>query len=162
DRTVRLVSAASERFVERTKPTEQRLIPTLLRQVLSEHLSCSRTDILTALLSTPHTVAEGERGERADHRFVGSGCAGSPPLFMRTRNLARCDELGMAQTPLRFRNSPFNRFGVRMNKKLETSRDRLTREEERRLLRAAWTTMNTQEHQFVGPLLHDRLIGVLE
>jgi hypothetical protein len=42
---------------------------------------------------------------------------------------------GMAQTPPPFRKSPFHRFGVRMNKKLETSRDRrLTREEEKRLL----------------------------
>ena len=31
---------------------------------------------------------------------------------------------GMAQTPLMFKKSPFHRFGVRMNKKLETTRDR--------------------------------------
>jgi integrase len=70
---------------------------------------------------------------------------------------------GMAQTPPLFRKSPFHRFGVRMNKKLETSRDRrLTREEEKQLLDAALTKMNTAEHQFVGPLLHDRIIGALE
>jgi hypothetical protein len=40
----------------------------------------------------------------------------------------------MAQTPPLFKKSPFNRFGVRMNKKLETIRDRrLTRDEEKRL-----------------------------
>jgi hypothetical protein len=45
---------------------------------------------------------------------------------------------GMAQTPPLFKKSPFHRFGVRMNKKLETTRDRrLTREEEKRLLDAA-------------------------
>ncbi len=70
---------------------------------------------------------------------------------------------GMAQTPPLFKKSPFHRFGVRMNKKAETSRDRrLTREEEKKLLDAALQKMNTPEHQFVGPLLHDRLIGALE
>ncbi len=70
---------------------------------------------------------------------------------------------GMAQTPPLFRKSPFHRFGVRMNKKAETSRDRrLTREEEKKLLDAALQKMNTSEHQFVGPLLHDRIIGALE
>ena len=50
-----------------------------------------------------------------------------------------------------------------MNKKGETVRDRrLSREEEKTLLDAALQKMNTPEHQFVGPLLHDRLIGALE
>jgi hypothetical protein len=70
---------------------------------------------------------------------------------------------GMAQTPPLFKKSPFHRFGVRMNKKLETTRDRrLTRDEEKRLLDTALQKMNTPEHQFVGPLLHDRIIGALE
>jgi hypothetical protein len=50
-----------------------------------------------------------------------------------------------------------------MNKKLETSRDRrLTREEEKRLLDTALHEMNTPVHQFVGPILHDRIIGAIE
>ena len=70
---------------------------------------------------------------------------------------------GMAQTPPLFRKSPFHRFGVRMNKKGETVRDRrLSREEEKKLLDAALQKMNTPEHQFVGPLFHDRIIGALE
>ena len=70
---------------------------------------------------------------------------------------------GMAQTPPLFKKSPFHRFGVRMNKKAETMRDRrLSRDEEKRLLDAALQKMNTREHQFVGPLLHDRIIGALE
>ena len=70
---------------------------------------------------------------------------------------------GMAQSPPLFKKSPFNRFGVRMNKKLETSRDRrLTREEEKRLLDSALQKMNSPEHQFTGPLLHDRIIGATE
>ena len=39
---------------------------------------------------------------------------------------------------------------------------RLSREEEKKLLDAALQKMNTPEHQFVGPLLHDRIIGALE
>jgi hypothetical protein len=70
---------------------------------------------------------------------------------------------GMAQTPPLFKKSPFHRFGVRMNKKLETTRDRrLTREEEKRLLDTALQRMNTAEHQFAGPLLHNRIIGAIE
>jgi len=70
---------------------------------------------------------------------------------------------GLAQTPPLFRKSPFHRFGVRMNKKLETSRDRrLTRDEEKKLLDTALTKMNTSGHQYAGPLLHDRIIGALE
>jgi integrase len=70
---------------------------------------------------------------------------------------------GMAQTPPLFGKSPFHRFGVRLNKKAETSRDRrVSRDEERRLLDAALHLMNTADHQFVGPLLHDRIIGALE
>lgn len=70
---------------------------------------------------------------------------------------------GMAQAPPLFRKSPSHRFGVRMNKKLETSRDRrLTRDDEKRLLDTALTLMDTAEHRFAGPLLHDRIIGALE
>ena len=70
---------------------------------------------------------------------------------------------GMAQTPPLFAKSPFHRFGVRLNKKEETSRDRrLSREEEKRLLDTALARMNVPEHQFVGPILHDRIIGALE
>jgi integrase len=70
---------------------------------------------------------------------------------------------GMAQTPPLFNRSPFHRFGVRLNKKAETSRDRrLTRDEERRLLDTALQKMNTPEHQYAGALLHDRIIAALE
>jgi hypothetical protein len=70
---------------------------------------------------------------------------------------------GMAQTPPLLAKSPFHRFGVRLNKKAETARDRrLSRDEEKRLLDAALNRMNAPEHQFVGPILHDRIIGALE
>ena len=70
---------------------------------------------------------------------------------------------GMAQTPPLFAKSPFHRFGVRLNKKAETVRDRrLSRDEEKRLLDTALQQMNTGTHQYVGELLHDRIIGALE
>src|SRR5262245_511699 len=51
---------------------------------------------------------------------------------------------GLAQTPPFFKKSPFHRYGVRMNKKAETVRDRrLTREEEKKLLDTALKKMNT-------------------
>ena len=62
----------------------------------------------------------------------------------RPRNAAGRDELGYAQTSPLFNRSPFHRFGVRLNKKAETARDRrLTRDEERRLLDTALQKMNT-------------------
>ncbi len=70
---------------------------------------------------------------------------------------------GLAQTPPLFTKSPFHRFGVRMNKKAETVRDRrVSREEEKRLLDTALHKMNDGVHMFVGELLHDRIIGALE
>src|SRR5688500_16943733 len=69
----------------------------------------------------------------------------------------------MAQTPPLFNRSPFHRFGVRLNKKAETARDRrLTGDDEKRLLDTALQLMNKPEHQNVGSLLHDRIIGALE
>lgn len=69
---------------------------------------------------------------------------------------------GQAQTPPLIDKSPFHRFGVRLNTKAETVRDRrISREEEKRLLDAA-IVMNTPEHRYVGPLMHDRIIGALE
>jgi integrase len=70
---------------------------------------------------------------------------------------------GLAQTPPFFKKSPFHRYGVRLNKKAETMRDRrLSREEEKQLLDTALQKMNVGEHQWAGPLLHDRIIGALE
>lgn len=70
---------------------------------------------------------------------------------------------GRAQTPPLIIQSPFHRFGVTMNTKDEASRDRrLQATEEKALLDTALARMNTPEHQNVGPLLHDRIIGAIE
>jgi integrase len=69
---------------------------------------------------------------------------------------------GQAQMPPLIEKSPFHRFGVRLNKKAETIRDRrISREEEKRMLDAAMA-MNTWAHRYVGPLMQDRIIGALE
>jgi integrase len=70
---------------------------------------------------------------------------------------------GLAQTPPLVTTSPFHRFGVRLNKKAETVRDRrVSREEEKRLLDTALGVMNTARHMYVGEMLHDRIIGAVE
>jgi integrase len=70
---------------------------------------------------------------------------------------------GLAQTPPLFARSPFHRFGVRLNKKAEAVRDRrVSREEEKSLLDTALRDMNTARHQYVGEMLHDRIIGAIE
>jgi integrase len=69
---------------------------------------------------------------------------------------------GQAQTPPLIDKSPFHRFGVRLNTKVETIPDRwISRDEEKGLLDAAMA-MNTWEHRSVGSLMHDRIIGALE
>jgi integrase len=69
---------------------------------------------------------------------------------------------GRFQDPPLLATTPFHRFGVSIKAKDETKRDRrLHRDEEQRLL-AACLTMNTAEHKWSGPGMHDRLIGALE
>lgn len=69
---------------------------------------------------------------------------------------------GQVQTPPLIEKSPFHRFGVQLNKRAETIRDRrISRDEEKRLLDAA-IAMNTWEHRWVGALMHDRIIGAVE
>ena len=136
--------------------------PAALKSVNS---TCSRVDVLKKHLGELPLDALEEPDEI--NRFKsGSDYAKRVELATIHRTLETLRAAmnwGMAQTPPRFRKSPFHRFGVRMNKKGETVRDRrLSREEEKKLLDAALQKMNTPEHQFVGPLLHDRIIGALE
>ena len=136
--------------------------PAALKSVNS---TCSRVDVLKKHLGELPLDALEEPDEI--NRFKsGSDYAKRVELATIHRTLETLRAAmnwGMAQTPPLFRKSPFHRFGVRMNKKGETVRDRrLSREEEKKLLDAALQKMNTPEHQFVGPLLHDRLIGALE
>jgi integrase len=69
---------------------------------------------------------------------------------------------GRFQDPPLLSTTPFHRFGVSIRARDETKRDRrIHRDEERKLLSAA-LSMNTAEHKWVGPAMHDRIIGALE
>jgi integrase len=156
DATPKTVSAFLDAYVERcVKPAGLKSMKSIV----------SRVDVLKENLGELPLDALEEPDEINSFKTE-SDYAGEVELATIHRTLETLRAAmnwGMAQTPPLFRKSPFHRFGVRLNKKLETSRDRrLTREEEKRLLDAALTKMNTPEHQFVGPLLHDRIIGALE
>ena len=131
----------------------------------SENSTCSRIDVLKRhlgelpldALEEPDVVNRFKSGSEYAKRVE------LATIHRTLETLRAAMNWGMAQTPPLFRKSPFHRFGVRMNKKGETVRDRrLSREEEKKLLDAALQKMNTPDHQFVGPLLHDRIIGALE
>ena len=150
------VSEFLDAYFERcAKPAGLRSIDTVRSQigVLKEHLG----DLPLAVLESADEI----------NRFkTDSDWAEDVELASVHRVLERLRAAmnwGMAQTPPLFTKSPFHRFGVRMNKKAETVRDRrVSRDEEKRLLDTALRRMNTAAHMFVGELLHDRIIGALE
>jgi integrase len=69
---------------------------------------------------------------------------------------------GRFQDPPILFTSPFHRFGVSIKTKEETKRDRRIGTDEEQSLLSAAQVMNSTEHKFVGPSMHDRLIGALE
>ncbi len=69
---------------------------------------------------------------------------------------------GRFQDPPLLSTTPFHRFGVTIKSKEETKRDRRVGPQEEQALLAACSTMNSAEHKFVGPAMHDRIIGALE
>jgi integrase len=150
------VSAFLDAYLERcVKPAGLRSIAAVRSRVatLKEHLGQLRLPSLEEPDEINRFKTESEYAEDVEiatmHRVL--------------ETLRAAMNWGMAQTPPLFNRSPFHRFGVRLNKKAETARDRrLAKDEERRLLDAALQKMNTAEHQFAGALLHDRIIGALE
>ena len=58
--------------------------------------------------------------------------------------------------------TPFHRFGVTVRSRDETKRDRRVHRDEEQLLLSACVTMNAAEHKWVGPAMHDRLIGAID
>jgi integrase len=69
---------------------------------------------------------------------------------------------GRFQDPPYLTTTPFHRFGVTIKVKEETKRDRRIGLQEEQALLAACSDMGGPEHKYVGPSLHDRLIGALE
>jgi integrase len=69
---------------------------------------------------------------------------------------------GRFQDPPLLAASPFHRFGISIKRRDENKRDRrLHRDEEQQLL-AACLAMNTGDHKWMGPAMHDRIIGAIE
>ena len=69
---------------------------------------------------------------------------------------------GRFQDPPYLATTPFHRFGVTIKTKEETKRDRRIGLQEEQALLAACSDMGGAEHKFVGPAMHDRIIGALE
>jgi integrase len=69
---------------------------------------------------------------------------------------------GRFQDPPYLTTTPFHRFGVTIKVKEETKRDRRIGLQEEQALLAACSEMTGPDHKFVGPSMHDRLIGALE
>jgi integrase len=69
---------------------------------------------------------------------------------------------GRFQDPPYLTTTPFHRFGVSINVKEERKRDRRIGLQEEQMLLAACSEMAGAEHKFVGPTMHDRIIGALE
>ena len=69
---------------------------------------------------------------------------------------------GRFQDPPLLSTTPFHRFGVSIKARDETKRDRRIHRDEEQALLAACLTMNAAEHKWVGPAMHDRIIGALE
>jgi len=150
------VAAFLDAYVERcAKPAGLKSVKSLVSRVavLKKHLGDLPIDSLEEPEDINRFKTESDYAED-----------GELATIHRTRETVRAAmNWGQAQTPPLFKKSPFHRYGVRMNKKAETARDRrLLRKEEKQLLDAALQKMNTAEHQFVGPLLHDRIVVALE
>lgn len=69
---------------------------------------------------------------------------------------------GRFQDPPYLATTPFHRFGVTIKAKEETKRDRRIGLQEERSLLAACSHMGGADHKYVGPAMHDRIIGALE
>jgi len=69
---------------------------------------------------------------------------------------------GRFQDPPLVTNSPFHRFGITIRAKEETKRDRRIGPAEEKALLDAALTMDSEEHEWAGAAMHDRIIGALE
>jgi integrase len=69
---------------------------------------------------------------------------------------------GRFQDPPRLSTSPFHRFGISIKRRDENKRDRRVHRDEEQQLLEACQTMNTAEHKWMGPAMHDRIVGAIE
>jgi hypothetical protein len=128
---IRKVSEFLDAYFDRcAKPAGLRSIATVRSQIgtLKQHLGNLRLSALEGPDEINRFKADSEYAEDVEvasmHRLL--------------ERLRAAINWGMAQTPPLLIKSPFHRFGVRMNKKAETVRDRrISRDEEKRLLDTA-------------------------
>jgi len=66
------------------------------------------------------------------------------------------------QEPPLLATSPLHRFGVTIRTKDETRRDRRVGAAEEKALLDAALAIGSEEHQWAGTSMHDRVIGALE
>ena len=140
-------------FERQVKPAGLRSLPSIRSRiaVLKAHLG----ELPTKSLEQPEIVNRLRTSTYAKEVTIST-------LHKVFATLRAAIHWGQAQRPRLIEHSPFHRFGVRMSKKTETSRDRrITRAEEQRLLEAA-LAMTGPEHKYVGQQLYDRIIGALE
>jgi integrase len=69
---------------------------------------------------------------------------------------------GRFQDPPYLATTPFHRFGVTIKTKEEAKRDRRIGLQEEQALLAACSEMGGAEHKYVGPAMHDRIVGAFE
>jgi integrase len=81
---------------------------------------------------------------------------------LREEGLIETVNWGRIQDPPYLTTTPFHRFGVTIKTKEETKRDRRIGLQEEQALLAACSDMGGADHKFVGPAMHDRMIGALE
>jgi hypothetical protein len=141
-------------FALHVKPSRLRSIASVASRigVLKEHLG----DLPVSQLERPDNI----NLFKSESEYANDVTASTLNKVLGT--LRAAINWGMAQDPAWLERSPFHRLGVRLNRKAETKRDRrISRDEEWRLLNAT-ALMCTWEHWYVGPMLHDRIIGALE
>jgi integrase len=69
---------------------------------------------------------------------------------------------GRFQDPPLLATTPFHRFGISVRSRDETKRDRRIHGDEEQVLLTTCVQMNSADHKFVGPAMHDRIIGAVE
>jgi integrase len=117
-------------------------------------LKRSLGDLPVPTLEKPADIARFKADYRKDHRVA---------TVNRALGVLRAAiNWGRFQDPPLLSTTSFHRFGVSIKAREETKRDRrIHRDEEQKLLTAC-QTMNSAAHKWVGPAMHDRIIGALE
>jgi integrase len=117
-------------------------------------LKASLGDLPVAVLEKPTEIVRFKAAFRHGHQVA---------TVNRVLGILRAAiNWGRFQDPPLLSTTPFHRFGVNIRARDETKRDRRVHRDEEKALLAACGEMNSAEHKWVGPAMHDRIIGALE